>query len=135
MSNKPDFSFIQDDKLRETLEKIDLEKATSDFIEKRKKEKEELNLYSSNGDFEKDLNKIKEYLKSHEYFSFEGNSYHNYIEFINEKYLINNICNSVEDSETEGDSIFDEQEYEIDYQDLRFNFLHGLGTIITVCKI
>lgn len=37
MSNKPDFSFIKDDKLRETFEKIDFEKATSSFIEKMKK--------------------------------------------------------------------------------------------------
>ena len=31
MSSKPDFSFIKDDKLRETLEKVDFEKASNNF--------------------------------------------------------------------------------------------------------
>lgn len=135
MSNKPDFSFIKNDKLRETFEKIDFEKATSSFIEKIKKEEEESKLYLSNGDFEKDLNKIKEYLNSHEHFCFESNGYHNYIEFVSEKYLLKNIYNSVKENEDQEGSIFDEQEYDIDYEDLRFNFLHGLGTIVTVYKI
>ena len=135
MSSKPDFSFIKDDKLRETLEKVDFEKASNNFIEKIKKENEEFKIYLDNGNFLIDLNKIREYLSSNDNFCFESNGYQNYVEFISEKYLIKNICNSVQEEIDDDHSIFDEQEYDITYEDLRFNFLHGLGTIITVFKV
>ena len=88
-----------------------------------------------NGNFLIDLNKIREYLSSNDHFCFESNGYQNYVEFISEKYLIKNICNSVQEEIDDDHSIFDEQEYDITYEDLRFNFLHGLGTIITVFKV
>lgn len=134
MKNKPDFSAIKDEKLRKLFENIDFEKASDRFFEKLKIEKEEAEIYFKDGSFTSDIDKIKEYLKTNNHFCFEDNGYHKYIDFISEKYLIKNIESMIVRSEDDDENMYDEQEYEVEYENLRFNFLRGLGTIITVYK-
>ena len=131
---KPDFSHLKDDHFRKVMENIDFDKFADSFIEKLKREEKESADYFNDGSFKKDLEKIRSYLEKNDCFSFEGNAYHNYISFINEKYLIRNITDVVTVSNEDEHGIFDDQEYDIEYEDLRFNFIHGLGTIITVSK-
>lgn len=109
----------------------EFEESVNAYIEELKQKDIEKIEYFNDGSFKKDLEKINQYLEyNNDYFDFEMNSYDGKISFINESHLLSIIQDNVKTNEED----YDDQEYDVIYEGLRFMFKRGLGTYITVAK-